>query len=634
MGGQVADVFVSYKAEDRARIQPLVDALEAEGVTVWWDAQIGGGANWRSDIEEHLDSAKCVIVAWTKRSVGPEGEFVRDEAALAKRRGIYLPVRLDDVEPPLGFREVQAISLKGWRGGRQDGRFVHLLEAVQKRIGGESARYDVSHHIEPHVSRRGLIGGGAVAALGLAGFGAWELFRSSSASASIAVLPFSNLSGDPAQAYFAEGIADEIRSALSRLRGLTVIGTASSEAVRNDDARTAARKLGVANILTGNVRQSPSTIRIAAELIDGRTGADRWSENYDRSPGDTIKIQTDIAANVASALSVALGAAVRRAITAGGTANPEAQRLLIQASAVGRSFAKADLQKAMDLLDSAIALDPAYADAYARKSAILTTFTGNYLGEKQTPAARAESLRLARTALRIAPNLAAGHRALSSLYSATLQIGPGFDEIKRARQLAPGDADILVTYSDYTSQVGRPDAALELADQAIAMDPLNPRAYDERIQVLFDARRYADVVRYAQDLERKSPQMFISAQEVADCLVLLGRGMEAQSYYNKAEPDFWHRLTGEAILAARARDRSTAEQILDKMHQLFGDAASTQYGEIYAQLGDSDRAFAALDRAFTFKDGGLVRLRVDPFFDPIRSDPRYPKLLRSLQFPS
>ena len=215
-----------------------------------------------------------------------------------------------------------------------------------------------------------------------------------------------------------------------------------------------------------------------------------------------------------------------------------------------------------------------------------------------------------------------------------MQIGHGFEEIKSDRQLEQCDAYILVTYSDYASQVGRSDAALELADQAIAMDPLNPRAYDERIQVLFDARRYADVVRYAQDLQRKSPQLFISAQTVADCLVLLGRGMEAQSYYNKAEPDFWHRLTGEAIIAARARDRSTAEQILDKMHQLFGDAASTQYGEIYAQLGDSDRAFAALDRAFTFKDGGLVRLRVDPFLDPIRSDPRYPKLLRSLQFPS
>jgi serine/threonine-protein kinase len=632
--GQIADVFVSYKAEDRTRIQPLITALEAEGVTVWWDAHISGGSNWRSDIKEHLDSAKCVIVAWTKRSVGPEGEFVRDEAALAKRRGIYLPVRFDNVEPPLGFREVQAISLKGWRGQRDDARFLQLLEAVQHRIRDDHSPRAVLRASQPQVSRRGLIGGGAVVAFGVAGFGAWELIRPSAAPAGVAVLPFANLSGDPAQAYFADGIADEIRSALGRLGGLTVIGTASSEAVRNEDARTAAKKLGVANILTGNVRRSPSTIRIAAELIDGRTGADRWSENYDRSPGDSIKIQTDIAANVASALSVALGAAARRAITLGGTANPEAQRLYIQASSIRKaSIAQAGLRNAMELLDAAIALDPTYADAYARKSAILTTYTGNYLGEKDTPAARSESVHLARTALRIAPNLALGHRALSSAYSATLQIGPAFEELRRARQLAAGDADIVASYSDFSSQLGRGDAALELADQAIAMDPLNPGAYDEHIQVLFDAHRYAEAVSYARDLQRRSPQLFISHQLVADCLSLLGRAAEARSYYDNAAPDYWHRLTGEAILAARSGDRSTAERLLARMRQLYGDAASTQIGEIYAQLGAKDQAFAALDRAFTFKDAGLIRLRVDPFLDPIRTDARYQHLLRRLQFP-
>jgi serine/threonine-protein kinase len=101
------DVFVSYKAEDRARLLPLVDALEAEGFTVWWDTHIGGGAHWREDIQEHLDAAKCVIVAWTKRSVGPGGDFVRDEANRARKRGAYLPVRLDAAEPPLGFGEVR-----------------------------------------------------------------------------------------------------------------------------------------------------------------------------------------------------------------------------------------------------------------------------------------------------------------------------------------------------------------------------------------------------------------------------------------------------------------------------------------------------------------------------------------------
>jgi TolB-like protein len=100
------------------------------------------------------------------------------------------------------------------------------------------------------------------------------------------VLPFANLSGDPKQAYFSDGIAEELRSALARPAGLKVVGRTSSEAVRNEDAETAANKLGVPNILTGSVRQSPETVRVSAQLIDGKNGIERWSQNYDRSPGD------------------------------------------------------------------------------------------------------------------------------------------------------------------------------------------------------------------------------------------------------------------------------------------------------------------------------------------------------------
>src|ERR1044071_1608203 len=124
------------------------------------------------------------------------------------------------------------------------------------------------------MKRRTALAGTSVAAAAVAAGGIWFFLKPGSAEASnsIAVLPFANLSGDPAQAYFSDGIAEEIRSALARLAGLKVVGRTSSEAVRNDDAETAAKKLEVANILTGTVRQSPSTIRVTAELIDGQTG--------------------------------------------------------------------------------------------------------------------------------------------------------------------------------------------------------------------------------------------------------------------------------------------------------------------------------------------------------------------------
>lgn len=112
----MSDVFVSYKAEDRARVAPLVEALRSDGFSVWWDAQIAAGSEWRQDIQQELDRAKCVVVVWSRRSAGPEGRFVRDEANRAQRRGTYLPIRIDNVEPPLGFGELHALNLKGWNG--------------------------------------------------------------------------------------------------------------------------------------------------------------------------------------------------------------------------------------------------------------------------------------------------------------------------------------------------------------------------------------------------------------------------------------------------------------------------------------------------------------------------------------
>ena len=630
----MSDVFVSYKAEDRRRVKPLVEALEADGYSVWWDAQIGGGAQWRHMIEAELNAAKCVIVAWSKRSVGTEGTFVQDEATRAQERHVYIPVLIDKVHLPLGFGEMQALSLNGWKGDRSDSQYQAILAAVA-RVAGDSTGAAKPHSTGMAISRRGaLVGGTAVAGVAVAGIGGWALLKptAASASGSIAVLPFANLSGDPSQAFFSDGIAEEIRSALGRLAGLKVVGRTSSEAVRNEDAETAARKLEVANILTGSVRQSSSTIRVTAELIDGKTGLDRWSQDYDRKPGDSIKIQTDIAENVASALSSTLGGAAKAAATVGGTDNAEAQRLFIEAgAATKKDFTSDTIQKAFGLLDSAIALDPNYAAAYARKSGLLTAYGNSYAKSAQELAAsRAESLRLIQIALRIAPNLAQAHLALGALYSSNLHLGPAFIEAKRALELAPSDAFITARYSSFASSQGRNAEALEAADRAITLDPLNNDPYNQRLYALFYARRYEDAVRAAQELEQSSTRQLTEPGLIGNCLVLLGKYPEAKSYYGRQAPDFWARLTGEALILARSGDRSGALRKVEALQQAYRDAASYQYAEIFAQLGDKDSAFANLDHGFAIKDAGLSGMKGDPFIDPLRSDPRFDALLRKM----
>lgn len=630
--GKPADIFISYKAEDRPRVKPLVDALEADGFSVWWDAHIGGGVNWRRDIEEHLDAAKCVVVAWTKRSVGPDGEFVRDEAGRARRRGTYMPVLIDAVEPPLGFGEVQALSLKGWKGNRSDSRYLAVRQGVQNRVGGEAAAQHKAH--QPQISRRAMVGGGVgIAAIAAAGAGGWFLLKPGTADARrIAVLPFANLSGDQEQAYFSDGIAEELRTALSRI-GMEVIGRASSVAVKDLDSKDAARKLEVANILTGSVRRSPGMIRISAQLVSGKDGVERWAQSYDRAPGDAIKIQTDIAANVAQALSVALGQAARVAMSLGGTADAIAQDLLLQArKARIESSGPESIRRSIQLSDMALARDPNYADALVEKAICLNILGSQY---PETPSdvvtLLATATSVANRALAIAPKLGSACAVLATNASSLLEFAKSLGHLNRALALSPDDPDVLSFATTTLPYFGAGEEGLRLADRFIALDPLNARAYRRKAEVLYVLRRYpqsVEAVRQAVKLAPKSNRIW-----AAYSLLLMGKTQDARSEIAKMQPDDAFRISALALLAARGGDLTGAERVMSQAKQQFGDVLAYQFAQIRAQMGQADRVFTELDRALAAKDPGLTYLKMDPFMDPVRNDPRFAAMIRKLSFP-
>ncbi len=631
----MTDVFVSYKAEDRRRVQPLVQALQADGLSVWWDEHIGAGDAWRETIERQLDTARCVLVVWSKRSVGPEGRFVRDEASRAQLRDVYVPILIDAIKPPLGFGESQAMSLRGWRGERSDPRYQSVLASVRRITGTESNAAVATPAGSSGVSRRAVVGGGAVAAVAIAGVGGWALLKPGAAAASdrIAVLPFANLSGDPAQAYFSDGIAEELRSALARLAGMKVVGRTSSEAVRDEDAGTAARELGVPNVLTGSVRRSPATIRVSAQLIEGTSGMERWSESYDRPPGDTIKIQTDIAEKVAHALSFALGTAGKAALTAGGTDDPEAQNLLLEADAVNKREGPDNRKRAIDLLDRAIALDPNYAQAYALKAILVLVYYNAFSRDSRELAnGRAEALANAQKAIRLAPNLPVAHGALAEIHRSNLNLKAAGAEYRQVFALQSGDPDALRSYSRFISDTGDHQNALKLADEALALDPLDPASYRARGSVLFKARRYSDALKTFESFKEESTQRLMFPILRGDTLMMLGRTDDARNAYAEIPEDDLFRLAGEAILAARTGDRDTALEKIRETERLYGDAASYQYGQIHAQLGNADQAFIAWDRAWQIKDAGLLSLKTDPLLDPLRRDRRFAALMNRIGF--
>ena len=631
----MGEVFLSYKAEDRARLRPLVAALEADGCQIWWDAHIGGGADWREEIQDHLDGAHCVIVAWSERSVGPDGRFVRDEATRALKRGAYLAISIDGVDPPLGFGEMQAIPLGGWKGNRKDPRYQALLTAVRARLAGEAPPPISANLATPRISRRAAIAAGGAGLVAVAG-GGWVVFGGGKVKAPkrIAVMPFANLSGDPAQAYFSDGIAEELRGALSRI-GLEVIGRTSSDAVKDLDTKAAAAKLGVANILTGSVRRSPETIRIGAQLIGGDDGVEHWAQTYDRAPGDTIKIQTDIAASVAQALSVALGMAARAALTLGGTSNSAAQDLFLKSEALRLKIDdEGSIKTRLGLYDSAIARDPDYADAYVAKSSALESLAINFPASPADSAMKlAQAEQAARKAIAITPQLGGGYAMLGSIAVSRLNFGEALTMLRRALKESPNSPRVLKTAAGNLLYIGDADEALAQLAHGLSLDPLDPSFHVTRAQAYYLSRRYDRAIDSARKAlavapERQQPHMIIG-----DSLQELGKFAEAQAEYRKMPADDPFRITGEAILAARTGDRAGATTGIARLQHMMGDAASYQYGQIHTQSGEADLAFAALDKALEVKDPGLIALKKDPVMDPIRPDPRFAALLKRLKFP-
>ena len=632
------DVFLSYKVEDRARLLPLVGALEAEGFGVWWDAHIAGGSNWQDDLEKHLESARCVVVAWSKRSVAQAGHFVRDEARRAQRRGVYLPILLDAVDLPLGFGEVQAVSLKGWKGNRSDPRFGAVALAVRNVIAGTDKPQVGAADPGARISRRALVAGAAgVAAISAASLLWFELKSTAGPDGKrVAVLPFENLSADPSQAYFSEGLAEELRGALSRV-GLQVIGRTSSEAVAKMDSRSAARRLGVGNILTGSVRRSPDMLRIRTELVSGSDGVERWAANYDRGLGDTITIQTDIAANVAEALSIQIGDAGRAELTLGGTRDSAAQDLYLRAADLKYTMGdQASLRQSISLLDQAITRDANYADALALKATELEILGSNY-GQSTADSADkiAQAEVAARRAITLAPKLGAAYVPLALIQADAFEFQASLQSIRQALTLSPGNWTVVSNASTFLQWFGSAQKAFDLADRLVELDPLRANSYLRRGAVqLFALRQYPQAINSFRRALSLAPKLASAHNFTADCLLLMGRTAEAKAEFTKVAADDPARMTGEAIIALRNHDGAEAERILHRMHQLFGAAASFQYAQIYAQAGSADRAFAELENAIRVKDPGMTEMKSEPFLDPIARDVRFSALLKRLNFPS
>ena len=456
-------------------------------------------------------------------------------------------------------------------------------------------------------------------------------------SHSVAVLPFTNLSGDPKQEYFSDGMTEELINALSQVDALKVIARTSSFSFKGKetDIGTIARKLNVAALLEGSVRRSGNKVRITAQLIDAVNGFHLWSREYDRPLNDVLALQTDIATAVAHELQSELLGSEPSRIELGGTRIPAAFDAYLRGAKAYSARADAkDCQTAIAAHTEAIQLDPTYAKAFAARALVLNELAGWWIttGQAAVQEAYSKVQADAHRAIELAPELGEGYLALADALAASLDFKGASEEYERALALAPRSAQVLQDYGLFTALMGRTDAGIAAARRAVLLDPLNRNSHDLLARVFDAAGRYQDEIAAFRRAKALDPA-YAPLDEWSP-YYMLGNYQGAREICER-KPERWDSLMCLAISYEKLGRHADAEAELAKFKAMNPKQDDWyQYAEIYAQWGDIAKALSCLDTALRVRHVALDYLKTDALFDPLRKEPRFQAIERELRFPN
>lgn len=639
-------VFLSYSRADQAQARVLAQELEEAGLQVWWDTLIEGGAAFAKTIDAALAASDAVIVLWSANSIA--SDWVLDEAARGRDLKKLVPLSIDGTEPPLGFRQYQSIALPPSPDHVDALAMQAVLRAVLPLAGRDALPPATARPLAPtpawvNVSRRGLLigGGGAVAVVAATGLAGWRRGWFSAAPAvgsSVAVLPFENLSDDPEQGYFSEGLSEEVRATLARNRKLKVMAQASSGQFRHSgaDAVDIADKLGVAFLLDGSVRWAGKTVRVAADLIDGSTGFSRWTQVFERRLDDVFVVQSEIANTVASALAAQVadpGSPKDQRVASGGTTDVAAFDAYLRGRALYETGSdEADERKALALFDTAIGRDPEYAAAHAARAASLTTLANQYARVDQHAAMYDQAVAAAQRAIALAPEYANAYSTLGFvLFQGRLDARAAREPFEKSSVLGAGEANVQARWAQYCARTGRVREAAEAMQRVLSRDGLNALIHRAAGTIEYAARRFDEAIPPLRKSLQMNPRLPRAHASIGDALLNLGQLAQARAEY-AIEPVADFRLTGLAIAEYRGGNRAAAQAGLERLVAELGDRVLYQQAQVLAQSGDVETAIARLLKAREVGDSGLIYARNDPFLDPLRDDARMKKLLLGLGF--
>jgi len=451
---------------------------------------------------------------------------------------------------------------------------------------------------------------------------------------SIAVLPFENLSHDPDNAYFADGIQEEILARLAKIADLKVISRTSTQHYKSspDNLPQIAKRLGVANILEGSVQKSADKVRVNVELIRASTDAHLWANTFDRKLTDVFAVESEVATKIAETLQAKLTGFEQHAIAARPTENSEAYQLYLKGRYFRNKLTPEGVQKAIEYFQQAIDKDPAYALAYAGLADGYGNlgFWGVFPPREMWPKAKAAALK----ALEIDDNLVEAHVALGWVSSTYDWDWPAADKhFERAIALNPASrATYYPWYSLYLGGRGRADEAVAEAKRALDLDPVSPVMNFNLAEQLYYARRFDEAIEQCRKTLEMDPSFSPTHSQLARLYVAKGMYREAlaeSEKYLALTPRNPGALASRAYVHARLNERSQALQALDELTALSKQryVPSYLFALVYAGLGEKDQTFAWLEKAYQERSGWLPYLKVNPTWDPLRSDPRFEALV-------
>jgi serine/threonine-protein kinase len=452
---------------------------------------------------------------------------------------------------------------------------------------------------------------------------------------SIVVLPLTNMSADPENEYFSDGMTEEIINALARIPDLQVASRTSSFAFKGKtvDIQQIGEKLGVSTVLEGSVRKIGNRIRISAQLVNAANGYQLWSESYDRQLEDVFAIQDEISRAIVDALKVRLMGAAEQPLVKPTTENLEAYTRYLKGRFFVNRLAEHDLRKALSLFEQALDADPGYARAYSGIADCWCNLADDWVApEEAYPRAKSAAVR----ALQIDPTLGEAHTSIGKILCwYEWDFAGASQSLAQAVEFNPNYAEAHFVYGSTLPAVGRLVESLDEMRKALVLDPLSAHFSRWLGRFLLYAERYDAAIEQSRKTLEIEPNYFQAYLDIGAAELARGRTEASLKAFRHGQSldtavRSYDAMIVRPLVALGEREEATA--IMERLEK----QAKAEYlrAEVlamgYAALGDMDKAFACLQQALDSHSAGLIYLHIDPAYGPLRSEPRFAEIVRKV----